>query len=261
MKIIKEKILRNQPLLVLVLGLLVSSCYTSKNVTYLQNSRQQYKIPTQAVEYRVQPTDVLDVKVQSRDPEQAVYFNVASATNRNFQANPAALFVTGSTVNSQGAINLAIIGEVTVAGLTIEEIRDKIQQEIDEYLVNALITVKMTSFKVSVLGDVKNPGTNFIYNPRMTIFEALSAAGDMNISGRRKNVRLIRQVGDEALVVQLDLRDPAIIQSPYYFLHPNDVIYVEPSKRNLFRNNTAVFTLLLSTLTTGILVFDYIDSN
>ncbi|MEX0275193.1 MAG: polysaccharide biosynthesis/export family protein, partial [Flavobacteriaceae bacterium] len=139
---------------------------------------------------------------------------------------------------------------------TVQEIRSLVQREVDKYLVNAKVMVQLTSFKVSVLGDVKNPGTNYIYNSESTIFEALGTAGDLNISANRKMVKLIRQVDDKSVVVTLDLTDPMVIQSPYYFLHPNDVIYVETSKQNIVRNNFSVATLVLTAISTGLLIWN-----
>jgi len=244
-------------LFLLVSVLSLASCYTSKQVDYLQSSKQKLRIPVISTKYKVQPNDVLSVKVQSRDPEQADFFNTSAIENNNIQANPASLYLTGYTVDREGIINLAIVGPVKVSDFTIEEIRDLVQLEINKYLLNATVSVKLTSFKVSVMGDVKNPGTNYIYNTQATIFEALSAAGDLNISARRKNVRLIRQNGDESVVVTLDLTDPAVIQSPYYFLHPNDVLYVETSKPKLVQNNLGVLTLILTAVSTTVLILSF----
>ena len=158
-------------------------------------------------------------------------------------------------------INIAMIGEVKVSGLTVDEIRNLIQNKIDDLLVNATVSVKLTSFKISVLGDVQNPGTRYVYNNQFTIFEALSSAGDLNISGKRHNVKVIRQDGDKTTVANLDLKSPSIIRSPYYFMNPNDVVYVETSKQNIVRNNLSVFSIILSTVATSLLVFDFVQSN
>ncbi|WP_400071602.1 polysaccharide biosynthesis/export family protein [Zobellia russellii] len=240
-----------------LVALVLTSCYTSKGVNYIQSPDSEMTIRLRPTEYGVQPNDVLDIKVQSRDPDQAAFFNISTVENRNLQANPASLFLNGYTVDKEGKINLAIVGELEVRNLRVEEIRDIVQKEIDKYLLNAIVSVKLTSFKVSVLGDVKNPGTNYIYNNQATIFEALSAAGDLNISAKRKNVKLIRQKGDKSIVVDLDLTSPEIIRSPYYFLHPNDVLYVETSKENLFQKNLGVFSLVLSAISTTILVLSF----
>jgi len=242
---------------VLPVLLLLSSCYTAEKVNYLQGVSDQMIVNLRPSTYAVQPNDVLGIQVQSRDPDQAVFFNSASAENRNLQANPASFFLTGYTVSTEGTVNLAIVGQLKVSDLTVEEIQDLVQSEINKYLLNAIVSVKLTSFKISVMGDVKNPGTNYIYNAQATIFEALSAAGDMNFSAKRTDVKLIRQEGKVSRVVNLDLTSPAIINSPYYFLHPNDVLYVETSKPNLTNNNLGILTLVLTAISTTVLVLNF----
>ena len=250
-----SRMLKKLSLFVLLLQL--SSCYTVEGVNYLQTNQDTLRIPLTPTQYKVQPSDILNIKVQSRDPDQSAFFNSSNSDNRNIQTNPAALFLDGYTISREGTINLPIVGELEVSGLTIAEITELVQSEIDKYLLNAIAQVKLTSFKISVLGDVKNPGTNYVYNAQSTIFEALSAAGDMNLSAKRKDVKLIRQIGQKSTVVNLDLTSPFIINSPYYFLHPNDVIYVETSKPNLVRNNIGIFTLVLSAISTGLLILNF----
>ena len=251
-------------LFLLLLLLVVSSCYTSKDISYLQSEKQILVIPVHKNQYYIQPHDVLNIKVQSRDSEQSGYFNLTTPQDRSIEPNPASLFVTGYTVTDDGTIKMATIGEVKVVGFTVEEIRDLIQIEIDKHLINAMVLVKLTSFKVSVLGDVKNPGTNYVYNTQTTILEALSAAGDLNLSADRKKVKLIRQKGNASIVVTLDLTSPKIINSKYYFLHPNDVIYVDTSEESLakdnIQSNLGVYSLILSAITTTILVVSFISN-
>jgi polysaccharide export outer membrane protein len=248
----------------LLLLLVLSSCYTSKNVNYLQTEKEMLVVPIKKSDYYVQPHDVLNIKVKSKDAEQSAFFNLTTPQDRNVEPNPASLFVNGYPVNADGMIKMATVGEVKVSGLTVDEVRDLIQTEIDKYLINATVFVKLTSFKVSVLGDVKNPGTNYVYNTQTTIFEALSAAGDLNLSADRRKVKVIRQKGDASIVVNLDLTKPNIISSKYYFLHPNDVIYVDTSEENLAKNNIqsnlGVYSLILSAISTTILVVSFISN-
>lgn len=241
----------------ILLLLLASSCYTSKGLNYLQSDKNTLKIPLIPTLYTVQPNDVLNIKVKSRDPEESAFFNSTTSGNRNNEPNPASLFLNGYVVNSLGVIKLANVGDLEVEGLTVEEIRNLVQMEMNKYLLNAVVSVKLTSFKISVLGDVKNPGTNYIYNTQVNLFEALSAAGDLNISAKREKIKLIRQIGNVSKVVSLDLRNPSIIHSPYYFLHPNDVIYVETSKPSIAQKNLGVFSLILSAITTTVLVLNF----
>ena len=248
--------------LVILAGfILVSSCYSSKTLDYLQSDQYRYTQPVRMLPYKVQPHDVLDIRVQSMDEEQVNFFNMKNVDNWRQAVDPATTFLTGYPINEEGMINIAMIGEVKVDGLTVEEIRNLIQNKFDELLVNATVSVKLTSFKISVLGDVRNPGTRYVYNNQFTIFEALSSAGDLNISGKRHNVKVIRQEGDRTTVANLDLKSPSIIRSPYYFMNPNDVVYVETSKQNIVRNNLSVFSIILSTVATSLLVFDFVNNN
>ena len=240
---------------------LLTSCYTIKKVTYLQSDENVLAVPNNYQAYLVQPNDILNIRVQSLDPDQSNFFNISSAENRPSQANPASLFLSGYSVNEAGIINLPIVGEIKVNDLTVEQIRQLIQNEINKYLLDAIVLVKLTSFKISVLGDVKNPGTNYVYNNQATLFEALSAAGDANLSANRSNIRLIRQVGDKSYIIKMDLTDPKIVESPYYFLLPNDVIYVATSKENLFRNNLALLTITFAAISASLAILAFVNNN
>ena len=246
--------------LYLIAFVLLTSCYSTKKITYLQSEENVLAIPNNPITYMVQSNDILNIRVQSLDPEQSAFFNISSMEG-NYQTNPASLFLSGYSVNQNGLINLPIVGDIKVNGLTVEQIRMLIQNEINKYLLDAIVLVKLTSFKISVLGDVGRPGTNFVYNTQATIFEALSAAGDANISANIRTVRLIRQFEGKSYVIKMDLTDPKIIESPYYFLLPNDVIYVGTSKENIFRENLPLFTTMFALVSTTILMLNFIQNN
>lgn len=248
-------------LFTLLFFLSLTGCYSLKKVNYLQSDQDFLEVTTQPITYNVQPNDILNITVKSRDPDQTSYFNTSSSDSRSIQANPASLFLSGYSVNQDGQINLPIVGIMKVSGMSIEQIQELIQSEIDKYLLGAIVLVKLTSFKISVLGDVQNPGTNYVYNDQATIFEALSAAGDANLSASRKTVKLIRKVDNKSQVIKLDLTDPKIMGSPYYFLLPNDVIYVETSKENIIRNNLVLITVLLAAISTSLLIVNFVQSN
>jgi polysaccharide export outer membrane protein len=119
----------------------------------------------------------------------------------------------------------------------------------------------MISFKVTVLGEVNNPGYHYVYNNQLTILEALGLAGDLTNFASRKNVKLVRQVPRGSEVVLLDLRDPNLLKSKYFFLMPNDVVYVEPLKARSKRLNLELLTLVFSAATTAILILNYVNNN
>lgn len=248
----------------IVLILLSTSCYTVKKVNYLQSNENVMSLTNNPVSYLVQPNDILNIRVQSLDPEQSTFFNIDAARGGGgggFMVNDAALFLSGYSVNQDGIINLPIVGQMKVSGLTVEQIRIMVQNEINKYLVDAIALVKLTSYRITVLGEVKNPSTIYIYNTQATIFEALSRAGDANITANLRNVRLIRQIDNKSYVIKLDLTDPNFIESPYYFLLPNDAIYVETSKEALFRNNLVLVSTAFAAISAGLLILNFIQTN
>ena len=248
-------------LAILLFVVFASSCYSIKKVTYLQSDENVLALPNNPIDYLVQPNDILNIRVQSLDPEQSAFFNISATENRTFNANEASLFLSGYSINQDGLISLPIVGELKVSGLTVEQIRELIQDEINKYLLDAIVLVKLTSYKIIVLGDVRSPGAKYIYNTQATIFEALSLAGDANLSGNVRNVKLIRQLDGKSYIIKLDLTDPKIIESPYYFLLPNDAIYVETSKENIFRNNLALLTITFVAISASLAILAFINNN
>ena len=245
---------------------LLTSCYYNKRMIYFQD-KDFSEFSSTLMEnnrslYRVQPNDVLSIKVKSStDAQVSDLFNITTTTQVSQFANPGSLYLEGYSVDETGRITLPILGTLTVQNLTIDEVQALIQSNADRYLKNAVVIVKMLSFKITVLGEVNNPGYHYVYNNQATLLEALGLAGDLTQFGNRKNVKLIRQVPRGSEVVLLDLRDPNLLKSKYFFLMPNDVVYVEPFKARNKRLNLENLTLLFSALTTAILILNYLDTN
>jgi polysaccharide biosynthesis/export protein len=245
--------------------LLLSSCYYNKRLVYFQDN--SFSASPKLMEnaksiYRLQSNDILSIKVKSStDAQVSDLFNITTTTQAPMFTSPGNLFLEGYSIDESGQITLPIIGTLTVKDLSIEEVQSLIQQNANKYLKNATVIVKLISFKVTVLGEVNNPGYHYVYNNQITILEALGLAGDLNAVGSRKNVKLIRQVPKGSEVVLLDLTDPRLLKSKYFYLMPNDAIYVEPLKARSSRLNLEHLTLLFSAATTAILILNYLDNN
>ncbi len=238
-----------------------TSCMTNKELAYMQNDRYNTTTPTSVANsskpYKLQPNDVLSVKVQSEQPELSNLFNIVDPSSSMAFGGPSALYMTGYNIDELGNITLPTIGKLKVSGLTTSETQDLIQQNLNKYLVGTTVIVKLLSFKVSVLGGVRNPGYYYVYNEQANLLEGLSLAGDLTQAGDRKRVKLIRQTTGGSEVIMLDLTDPNLVQSPYYYLMPNDVIYVDPLRTSLKRDNLVVVTALLGIVSTGVLLLNY----
>lgn len=186
-------------------------------------------------------------------------FNIDIGTNNvQGQQSVAQLFINGYTVDEQGFIHFPILGDIFVRNLTITEISDLIAKTIDKYVNNVTIKVKLVSFKVTVLGEVKMPGVHYIYNDRVTIFEVLGYAGDLTDLANRHTLKLVRTSGKKVEVFNIDLTEIALIPSQMYVLMPNDVLYVEPMKAKNFRLNLPAISLMVSSLTTLLVLINFV---
>lgn len=229
---------------------------------YLQGSKSTASTPAlllnKKASYRLQPADIISVKVKGSTETESSnsIFNLETAQGGAF-ATPSSLFLEGYTIDSYGKIMLPIIGELTVKGLTIEETQLLIQENANRFLINSTVIVKLTSFKITVLGEVKNPGYLYVYNHQATILEALGLAGDLTPFANRKNIKLIRQVPTGSQVILLDLTDVRLLNSDYFYLMPNDVVYVEPLRARSNKTNLEVLSVIFAGLTTAVLILSY----
>jgi polysaccharide export outer membrane protein len=249
-----------------VILLFCSSCYYNKKLVYFQDKDFSYVQPTlmdnRRPVYRVQVNDVLSVKVKSSTDQQVSdIFNITTTAQTATFSSPANNYLEGYSVDESGRVNLPILGLIAVKDLTLDEVQALIQTNANKYLKNATVVVKLISFKITVLGEVNNPGYHYVYNNQATILEALGLAGDLTIFASRKNIKLIRPVARGSEVVLLDLKDPNLLKSKYFYLMPNDVLYVEPLRARSKRSNLENLTLVFSAITTAVLILNYIDNN
>jgi polysaccharide export outer membrane protein len=162
---------------------------------------------------------------------------------------------TGYLIDAAGEIAFPIIGKLKMAGLSRLAATEMIKEKLKPYINNPIVNIRVLNYKVTVLGDVKNPGTFTIPNERITLLEALGLAGDMLITGKRENVLVIREVEGKKTEMRIDLTSRQLYSSPAYYLHQNDVIYVEPNKTKINSaamnaSNVGIFIAILSMLTT-----------
>lgn len=234
-------------------------CGSSKNVTYWQNIDSISLAASKGLyDARIMPKDELTILVQTTDPLTSEPFNLRLNGQQNQTQNK------GYLVDNDGYINFPIVGKIHVAGLTKTECEDLVKSRIQPYLSrteNPLVSVRMSSYRITVIGEVGSPGVIPVSTEKINIVEALAQAGDMTVYGKRDNILLIREDQQgEKHKVRLNMNDANIINSPYYYLQQNDIIYVEPHKvkaRNtFFGSNTSIwFSVLgIATSITGLLI-------
>ena len=222
------------------------SCTSYKHVPYFQDLQQDSVLTEKIDNFRpltIQPGDLLAIHVTSlnHEADAAINYNL-ERPNGNTAVNvdrPEENAVVGYLVNTNGEIHLPYVGAVKVAGISILSATSLLETQLSNYLSKPVITLRIQNFKVAVLGDVKNPGTYYAANERITLTEALSMAGDLNTTGLRENVLLIRESNGERKYVRLDLTSKNIFSSPYYYLRNNDVIYVQPNKEQVHASDSS----------------------
>ena len=226
----------------LAVGLLmVSSCVRHRQLINLRNdtaapTADGYAEAIRVPELVVQPEDILYITVNSVDDRASVPFNIGASSQGGGGGGAGGgnqnqlLLLQGYAVDSSGRIDFPNIGLIEVGGLTVEGVREVVAQRVRPFLSSAVINVKFLNFRYTVLGDVVRPGTFTSVSERVSVLEALGTAGDLTPYANRNNVFVIREKDGQRTVKQLDLQSTDFLDSDYYYLVQNDVIYVEPSQ-------------------------------
>jgi len=228
-------------LFLLFTGLFLTSCVPTKDLIYLQNkdkSQIENNInPVVSKPYRLQTNDVLNITIKAIDAKLVAIFNpIGGESSSSTQGlSEQGLYFNGFTVNDHGNIRIPVIGEMNVLGYTLEEVRIKVEKELlENYFnkeANIFVNVKLSGLRFTVNGEIGSPGTKTLFQEKVNVLEAIANAGDITVVGDRKNVTIIRQFPHGTEMHDIDLTDVNVIQSPYYYLQPNDYIYVKPLKQ------------------------------
>jgi len=259
----KYKSLLNKAVVV-VLAAMFFSCANKQEVVYYQNI-EEVALAQKASSYevKIQADDLLSIIVSAEDQEIAAPFNLMSvrmASTTNLSAIGGQESMQLYLVDATGAIDFPVLGKLQIGGLTRTEVLSLFKEKIGRYIKNPIINIRITNFKVSLQGEVNAPGSYTINSERITLIEALALGKDLTIYGKRDNLLIIREVNGVKSFNRVDITKADFINSPFYYLAQNDVVYVEPNKPRVNASavgpNTGVLisiTSLLITLVTLIL--------
>jgi polysaccharide export outer membrane protein len=218
----------------------MSSCGPKRDLVYFSNMVNSTTTinDTQSHNVRIRQNDIINVTLNSLNPESNSLFsgNKSASSDKN-----------GYKVSKNGTIQLPLIGEFKIEGMSVEQAELAITSELKQHVKGPVVDVQIVNFKVSVLGEVSRPATFIVTSDNINLLEALSMAGDMTVYGKRENVLIIRtEVGNKTMK-RLNLNDEETINSPYFYLKQNDIVYVEPDKSKAveYSTNTRVFLPLL----------------
>src|SRR5690606_255673 len=242
----------------------LSSCVTNKKVVFLQKDDvnkkdlqkdsvlREYNLPS--FDYKIQPNDLLGIRFQSLTPDEYDFFGDTRMTG-NLTGGASLMF--GELVDDNGEITYPVIGKVKVEGLTIFEAQELLQRLAEQYLEAPVVKVRLLNYRITFLGEVNGEGIVTLPNNRVNLMEAIGHIGGFTELADKRNVKLIRQTGGKTEVIYLDLLDEDFMESPYYYVHQNDIVVVPPLRQRPYRKYFGPnLSLILSSLSLLLLVYN-----
>ncbi len=248
-------------------SILLTSCVPTKDLIYLQNKKDGANTTVTPIiqkPYRLQTNDLLSISIKAIDPKLVDIFNPSGGQSAAATGEQSS-YLNGYSVDDHGNIRLPILGELNVLGYTTEEVRTKIEKLLFEKYFKSeagiFVVVKMTGFRYTINGEVGNTGTITLFQDKVNIMEAIANAGDITVTGDRKDVKVIRTFPQGSETFSIDLTDDNAVNSPAFFLQPNDYIYVKPLKQKTWGTGktgieslTTIITILSLATTTFLLL-------
>jgi polysaccharide biosynthesis/export protein len=266
---LKTKLMKPKLLILISITFVMFSCTSQKKLAYLNNlpvANGEETFTMEVPDYRIQPRDILYITIKAMTPDGTINDFLISSRNIGgayVTQGESGGYLYGYDVNSEGNIIVPAIGSLKVIGLTLEETRKLLQSSADKVFKNAVVECKLLSFKFTVIGEVKAPGTYVNYNNYLTVLEAIGRAGGVGDYGNRSKVLVIRPFDKGTKTFRLNLQDKMILSSEAYFLLPNDVVIVEPLTQKIFNMNlptiSFILTGTLSAITTTLLLINYLE--
>lgn len=231
-----------------LISLILTSCATKKDLYYLQDI-DQMSINNTFEFLSIQPGDILDIQIKALNPESVLVFQRQSALTPQ-QGQLQNRVIDGYLVGEDGTISLPLIGSISTTNKTTQTLATDLQDALSPYIKDPSVNIRILNFRVSILGEVNKPGTFTVLEERISVLQALGLAGDLSINGNRNNITLVRNENGKTEYYTIDLTKSDFMQSPYFFLKQNDIIYVQPNtarvKSSGLVGNTSTLTSVLS---------------
>lgn len=243
--------------------MLASACTPHRKLVYLQHAAAASDtLMFTRPDYRIKPGDILHIRVLTLDEESYLIFNNEESRQLGSGGgarNNISVFLNGYTVDENGAVQMPVLGDVSVSGKTLSEATRIVEESVTEYLIGATVVVKLVNFSITVLGEVRRPGNYYLYDNQLSIMDAIGMAGDLTDYGNRK-IKIVRQTADGATFATLDITDSKAVASAFYYLQPNDIIYVEPHKVKRLGFAQFPFAVMFSAISTTLLLINFLSN-
>lgn len=247
-------------LLIAVFATFFASCVPQKKMLYLKNAEmvaenlsKEY-VNDRTVDYKLQPGDNLYIHVVSTiDERSAASIN---GDTRGYLSSDANIYLQTTTIDEDGYVEMPLVGKIEVKNLTVDEAKNKLQAAINTYINGSMLVVKLASFNLTLLGEVSRPGMYKVYQSQINLFEAVALAGNMTNFAKKSDVKIIRQTDYGSEIVTVDMGQADILSSPYYYLKPNDIVYVEPLKIKQWGFTSFPYSTVISIATLAVTLYN-----
>ena len=244
----------------LLMAMLFASCVPQKKMLYLKEAQMLAEnqsinyVNDRSINYKLQPGDNLFIRfINTIDERSMVLLNGGTS---GYTSTDASIYLQSYTIDEEGFIEMPLIGKIELKNLTVDEAKDRLQSVLNQYINETTIIVKLSNFNLTVLGEVSRPGMYKVYQSQINLFEAISMAGNMTNFAKNEEVRIIRQTDNGSEIITVDMGSADILASPYYYLKPNDIIYVEPLKIKQWGFTTFPYSIVLSIITMVITLYN-----
>ena len=253
----------------LALSMAFASCVPQKKMLYLkdaemiaENLSKEY-VNDRTLNYKLQPGDNLHIRALNPiDEKGTASLNSEGSTTRTTNSySDAGIYLSSYTLDDEGCIEFPLIGKIELKNLTVEEAKDKMQSVLNIYMNQTTLIVKLSNFNITVLGEVTKPNMYKVYQSQINLFEAISMAGNMTSFAKRDEVKIIRQTDNGSQVVTVDMGKADILNSDYYYLKPNDIIYVEPLPIKQWGFTTFPYSTVISIITLALTLTTFVKKN
>jgi polysaccharide export outer membrane protein len=254
---------------VLAFAIIFASCVPQKKMLYLKEAEMLSEtqsvnyVNERSINYRLQPGDNLYIRaLNTIDERSAAALNGETSYGRTgTMSNEANIYLQSYTIDESGCIELPLTGKIEVKNLTVDEAKNRLQQELNKYVNQTTLIVKLSNFNLTILGEVSKPGMYKVYQSQINLFEAISMAGNMTNFAKREEVKIIRQTDNGSEIITVDMGQADILSSNYYYLKPNDIIYVEPLAIKQWGFTTFPYSTVLSIVTLAITLFNILRTS
>jgi len=251
---------------IMMAAFVLSSCVPLKKTAYLRVADDADTVKTfvneRKIDYRIQPGDNLYIRVVTLDATTTTLLNPLSMSGSGgAMTNDAGVYLQSYTVNEAGYLDFPMVGELFVRNMNVEEVKEALTEKLREYLKELQVIVKLVNFNIILLGEVQRPGQYKVYQTDINLFEAISMASDMTDFANAQRVSIIRQTKTGTQVATIDMTKRSVLSSEYYYLKPNDIVYVRPVRGKQFTFAQFPYGVVFGFISSTILLLNYFQRN